>query len=82
MRTDPEIRGNPAESERNAESLFDEAMQHPLATAALVLCIIAGAAIGSLFLPESIGLLRRVLGGGLMGGVSWLLVMMGRLIGG
>jgi len=64
------------------ESLFDEAMRHRLGTAALVLCIAGGAAIGAFYLPESIGLVRRILGGALLGGVSWLLVMVGRLIGG
>lgn len=82
MDTDPAVRSEPTENERGVESLLDEAMQHRLATAALLLCIVAGAAIGGLYLPESIGLLRRVLGGALMGGVSWLLVMVGRIIGG
>ncbi len=82
MSNDFDARDDPEADERGGESLFAEAMRHRLATAALLLCIVAGAAIGGLYVPESIGLPRRVLGGALLGGVSWLLVMMGRIIGG
>lgn len=82
MTDDFEARDDPDAREQESESLFAEAMRHRLATAALLACIVAGAAIGGLYLPDSIGLPRRVLGGALLGGVSWLLVMMGRIIGG
>jgi hypothetical protein len=77
-----ETRTDSTANHGNDESLLDEVRRHRLGTAALVLCIVGGAAIGAFYLPESIGLVRRVLGGALLGGVSWLLVMVGRLIGG
>jgi len=74
----PEAEAPPGES----DSLFAEARRHPVPTIALVLCIVAGAVLCGLFMPESISLPRRVAGGAVMGGMSWLLVMVGRLIGG
>ena len=68
--------------EPRAFSLRNEARQHPVATGALALCIVAGAVLCGLYLPESISLPRRVAGGAVMGGMSWLLVMVGRIIGG
>lgn len=65
-----------------AFSLFTEARRHPGATVALALCILAGAVLAALMLPESISLPRRIVGGAVMGGLSWLLVMVGRIIGG
>ncbi|MDG2049874.1 MAG: hypothetical protein P8M78_06905 [Myxococcota bacterium] len=59
-----------------------ESKDHPVATTALVLCIVAGAILAGVFMPESISPPRRVIGGGIMGGLSWLLVMVGRLIDG
>lgn len=82
MTPDRDTRADSPTAPRPRESLLDEALRHRLGTAALVLCIVGGAAIGAFHLPESIDLVRRVLGGALLGGVSWLLVMVGRLIGG
>jgi hypothetical protein len=71
-----------APEEQRAFSLWTEARQHPAATAALAVCVVAGAALCALYLPESISLPRRIGGGAVMGGMSWLLVMVGRIIGG
>lgn len=65
-----------------AFSLLEEARRHPGATVAFALCVVAGIALGGWLLPESISLPRRLAGGAIMGGLSWLLVMVGRLIGG
>ena len=61
---------------------WQDAKAHPGASAALVACIVLGALLAGFWMPESISLPRRVIGGGLMGGLSWLLVMVGRLIDG
>jgi hypothetical protein len=42
--------------------------------------MLGGATLCAVALPESISLPRRILGGLLVGGLSWLLVMMGRLL--
>jgi len=60
--------------------LLDFARESPLATAALALSIVAGAIIGYAFIGEELSLTRRILGGALAGGGSWLLVMFGRVI--
>ena len=59
-----------------------ESKDHPAATAALVFCILGGTILAGSLMPESISLPRRVLGGAILGGLSWLLVMVGRLIDG
>lgn len=82
MQNGTETRDESASPDVRSESLVTEAMRHPAATIALVLCILGGAVLSGLFMPESITLPRRVVGGAVMGGLSWLLVMVGRLIGG
>ena len=59
-----------------------ESKDHPAATAALVFCIAGGTILAGALIPESISLPRRLLGGAILGGLSWLLVMVGRLIDG
>jgi len=44
-------------------------------------CVIAGATLGAAYLPESLSMPRRLLGGALLGGLSWLIPSFGRLIG-
>ena len=56
------------------------AQDHPFLTGTLVLLMLAGAILAWLFLPEDISGLRRIAGGALLGGLSWLLVMMGRML--
>lgn len=56
--------------------------RHPIATATLGASILLGALGCAVFLPESISMPRRITGGLLLGGLSWLLVMMGRLLDG
>jgi len=70
------------EGREGAVSILAEARRHPGATIALALCIVAGMALSGLFMPESISLARRVAGGAVMGGLAWLTVMIGRVIGG
>ena len=69
-----------ASSAPSDPGLADFARESPLATAALALSIIAGAIIGYAFIGEDLSATRRVLGGALAGGGSWLLVMFGRVI--
>jgi len=52
-----------------------------MATAALGLCVLAGTVAGYLLIGEELSATRRVLGGGVAGAGSWLLVMIGRVIG-
>ncbi len=56
--------------------------RHPLHASLLAACIVAGALIGAYFLPEELSTLRRILGGALLGGLSWLIPSFGRIIGG
>jgi hypothetical protein len=62
-------------------SLLEYARESPLATAALGLCVLAGAVAGYALIGEELSATRRILGGGLAGAGSWLLVMIGRVIG-
>jgi hypothetical protein len=89
MPDDPTARRDDDAHDRSAEdaaprafSLLEEARRHPGATLAFGLCVVAGVVLGGWLLPESISLPRRLAGGAIMGGLSWLLVMVGRLIGG
>jgi hypothetical protein len=61
-------------------TLLESARAHPIATGSLAVCIVLGAVLGLEFLPESLSPTRRFLGGGLSGGGSWLLVMVGRIL--
>ena len=63
-------------------SWLAESKDHPVATSVLVLCMVGGAILAGLLMPESISPPRRIIGGGIMGGLSWLLVMFGRVLEG
>jgi len=52
---------------------------HPLASAAFAGCVILGAVLAYSFLGEDFSVIRRIVGGALLGGLGWLLVMVGRL---
>jgi hypothetical protein len=69
------------EQHKGPGSLREYARESPLATAALALCVLAGAIAGYLLIGEELSATRRILGGGVAGAGSWLLVMMGRVIG-
>ncbi len=56
------------------------AREHPFLTLVLALCMTAGAALAWAFLPTEISTLRRIVGGAMLGLLSWLLVMMGRML--
>ena len=62
-------------------SLLETVRRHPLRAIALSACIVAGGVLGSMYLPESLSMPRRVLGGALLGGLSWLIPSFGRIIG-
>ena len=64
------------------ESLLAEVLRHPLPSLLFVCCVLLGAVLATFYLPEDIALARRVVGGAILGGLSWLLVMVGRIIGG
>ncbi len=75
--TDPEAQ---ASTEPEA-GLLATARAHPGMTATLVLSVVIGAYAGFEVIPaESYAPARRIVGGGLLGGLSWLLVMVGRII--
>jgi hypothetical protein len=56
--------------------------RHPLHVALLGACVLSGALIGAHFLPEELSMPRKVLGGALLGGLSWLIPSFGRIIDG
>lgn len=56
------------------------ALDHPLLSAILILCMIAGALLAWAFLPTELSTIRRLIGGALLGLLSWLIVMMGRML--
>ena len=64
-----------------AEGLLATIRSQPLRAGTLALCVIAGATLGLLYIPEeALSVPRRLFGGALLGGLSWLLVMVGRVI--
>jgi hypothetical protein len=63
-------------------SLVQALRRHPLRAGSLAACIVAGALLGANFLPEDLSMARRVLGGALLGGFSWLISSFGRIIDG
>ena len=69
-----------AQNRSGVAALTALAQDHPLLTGALVLLMLAGSALAWLLLPEDISSFRRIVGGALLGGLSWLLVMMGRML--
>lgn len=69
------------ETERSgAATLIAVARDHPVLTGTLFLLMVVGATLSWLFLPGDLSGFRRIAGGALLGGLSWLLVMMGRLL--
>ena len=82
MQEDPGDGAVETERASGPRAWIAESKDHPLATAALVFCILGGAILAGTLMPESISWPRRVLGGAILGGLSWLLVMVGRLIDG
>jgi hypothetical protein len=61
-------------------TLIDVARAHPGLTGALACSMVIGSCLAWFFMPTDISDLRRILGGALLGLLSWLLVMMGRLL--
>ncbi len=61
-------------------SLLETIKRHPLRSISLVSFVVIGAGLGLTFLPEEMGVTRRVLGGGLLGGLAWLIPSFGGLI--
>ena len=62
-------------------SLSEAIRRHPVRVIGLMACVIAGATLGAAYLPESLSMPRRLVGGALLGGLSWLIPSFGRLIG-
>ena len=62
-------------------SLVETIRRHPVRVIGLMVCVFAGAALGAAYLPESLSMLRRLAGGALLGGLSWLIPNFGRIIG-
>ena len=68
--------------EPRPSSITQALRNHPLRALLLAACVAAGALIGAHYLPEELSTPRRVLGGALLGGLSWLIPSFGRIIGG
>ena len=61
--------------------LVEVVRDQPVATGTLLASVLAGAIAGFVYLPADVfSPARRVVGGALIGGLSWLLVMVGRII--
>ena len=57
------------------------ARHHPIITAVMLACTVAGLVLGPLWLPESLSLWRRVVGGAVSGAGVGLLLTAYRMIG-
>jgi hypothetical protein len=68
------------EATSEQEGLMASAARHPIATGTLAASLLTGALLGYLFLDDDFSATRRILGGAVAGGGSWLLVMVGRII--
>lgn len=62
------------------ETLIAVARDHPFLAGTLGVLMATGSVLAWFLMPEEMSSLRRLLGGALLGLVSWLLVMMGRLL--
>ena len=56
------------------------ACSHPARSTTFIACMGVGIVLSLAFLPDDLSLARKILGGALLGGLSWLLPMMGRLL--
>ena len=68
------------ENRSGLRALIAVARDHPFLAGTLGVMMGIGSIAAWSLMPEEISSLRRVLGGALLGLVSWLLVMMGRLL--
>ncbi|MDE0885570.1 MAG: hypothetical protein OSB70_08570 [Myxococcota bacterium] len=62
-------------------SLIESIKRHPFHTAGVVSFAATGAALAFFLLSDELGVSRRVLGGGILGALSWFMVSFGSLIG-
>ena len=62
--------------------LIEALRRHPLRVMGLAACVLLGAALAAALLPGDLSMPRRLLGGALLGGLSWLIPSFGRIIGG
>jgi hypothetical protein len=70
-----------AERQPEEAGLVALVRNNPITAATLLASVCLGGVLGSMYLPaETYSPLRRAVGGGLLGGLSWLLVMVGRII--
>lgn len=69
-----------SEARSGLGTLTEVAREHPFLTGALVVLMVLGGILAWMFGPEDISGLRRIAGGALLGGLSWLVVMMGRML--
>ena len=68
------------EQRSGLKTLIAVARDHPFLTGTLGALMAIGSVLAWFLMPEEMSSLRRLLGGALLGLVSWLLVMMGRLL--
>ena len=61
--------------------MLERLREHPVITAVMLLCTVAGAVAAPLILPESLSETRRVLGGAVSGAGIGLLLTAYRMIG-
>ena len=68
------------EKRSGLRTLVAVARDHPFLTGTLGVLMAIGSIAAWFWMPEDIASFRRILGGALLGLISWLLVMMGRLL--
>ena len=79
--TDEDLEGPKKTSgQRALVSWARVAREHPWLVTALAACMVAGSLLAWHFLPHEISAPRRILGGALLGFLSYLVVMMGRML--
>jgi hypothetical protein len=72
---------DPREAPPAARAALAALRRHPVITALMIGCTLAGAVLGALYLSEDWSLLRRVAAGGVAGGGIGLLLTGTKLVG-
>lgn len=76
---EPRSNGSTHDEDQRTDPSFVQ--EHPIAMLMLAIAMLGGATAGYVYLSEALSPVRSILGGALAGFGSWLLVMIGRIIG-
>lgn len=72
---------SPQEEAHGSGTVLAAVRAHPVVTAVMVVCLVAGAVAGPLLLPEEWSLLRRLAGGLFAGGGTAVLLTATKMLG-